>query len=92
MINVPLKETTILHDVQAKFGPSKVILKPASKGHGMVAGRAMRAFFEVCGIRDITCKCLGSTNPVNVVAATVKALQKIKVKGEENEIARVESS
>lgn len=92
MIEVPLKGTTIPHSVESKFGPSRVILKPASKGHGMVAGRTMRAFLEVCGIRDITCKCLGSTNPINVLWATTKALQKIKVKGEENEVTPVEAA
>ncbi|MCM8803913.1 MAG: 30S ribosomal protein S5 [Candidatus Omnitrophica bacterium] len=92
MINVPLKETTIPHSVESKFGPSRVILKPASKGHGMVAGRTMRAFFDVCGVKDITCKCLGSTNPINVLYATIKALNKIKVKREENEIESVKTA
>ncbi|MCM8766613.1 MAG: 30S ribosomal protein S5 [Candidatus Omnitrophica bacterium] len=85
MIEIPLKDGTIPHDVKSKFGPSIVILKPASKGHGMVAGRTMRALFDVCGIKDITCKCLGSTNPINVLYATTKALSKIKVRREENE-------
>jgi len=92
MIDVPLKDSTIPHGVESKFGPSKVILKPAAKGHGMVAGRTMRAFFDVCGIRDITCKCLGSTNPINVLYATVKALKKIKTTGEENETASVKTT
>jgi small subunit ribosomal protein S5 len=78
MITIPLKETTIPYDVKAKSGASYVILKPAVKGHGMVAGRTMRAFFEVSGISDITCKCLGSTNPLNVINATVKALLKLR--------------
>lgn len=92
MIEIPMVDTTIPHDVESKFGPSKVILKPASKGHGMVAGRTMRAFFEVCGIRDITCKCLGSTNPINVLHATVKALKKLKIKEHENETQPVEAT
>ena len=94
-IKVPLKGTTIPHDVKAKHDASLVILKPASKGHGMVAGRTMRAFFEVCGIKDITCKCLGSTNPLNVIRATVKALsmlKEIKTEGEENETSSVEAT
>jgi len=78
MITIPLKGTTIPHSVEAKAGASKVILKPASKGHGMVVGRTMRAFLQVAGIKDITGKCLGSTNPINVVNATVKALLKLK--------------
>ncbi|MDD3726384.1 MAG: 30S ribosomal protein S5 [Candidatus Ratteibacteria bacterium] len=84
-ITIPIKETTIPHEVQAKFGASRVILKPAVRGHGMVAGRAMRAFFEACGVSDITCKSLGSTNPLNVINATVKALLKLKRK-EEDEV------
>ena len=92
MIEVPLKGTTIPHDVESKFGPSKVILKPATRGHGMVAGKTMRAFLDVCGIKDITCKCLGSTNCINVLHATLKALKKIKVKGEEDEITPVEAT
>ncbi|MCM8830545.1 MAG: 30S ribosomal protein S5 [Candidatus Omnitrophica bacterium] len=84
MITVPIIETTIPYDIEAKFGASRVIIKPAVRGHGMVAGRAMRAIFEVCGIPDITCKTLGSTNPLNVVNATVKALLKLNRK-EENE-------
>ncbi|MCM8777451.1 MAG: 30S ribosomal protein S5 [Candidatus Omnitrophica bacterium] len=80
MITIPVKETTIPHEVHAKFGASRVIIKPAVRGHGMVAGRAMRAFFEVCGIADITCKSYGSTNPLNVINATVKALLKLKRK------------
>ncbi|MCX8082575.1 MAG: 30S ribosomal protein S5 [bacterium] len=85
MIAVPIKETTIPHEVSAKFGASRVVIKPAVRGHGMVAGRAMRAFFEVCGISDITCKSFGSTNPLNVINATIKALLKLKRK-EEDEV------
>ncbi len=86
MISVPVSGTTIPFDVKAKFGASRVILKPASKGHGMVAGKTMRAFLEVAGISDITSKCLGSTNPLNVISATVKALSKLKIdKIEKNE-------
>ncbi len=94
MISVPLKETTIPYDVKAKAGASYVVLKPAVRGHGMVAGRTMRAFFEVCGIADITCKCLGSTNPLNVIDATVKALSKLRDtgKGEEVGIPDIDSS
>lgn len=88
MIAIPINETTIPFDISAKFGASQVILKPASKGHGMVAGKTMRAFLEVAGISDITSKCLGSTNPLNVISATVRALSKLKVEreGEINEV------
>jgi small subunit ribosomal protein S5 len=88
MITVPMDETTIPFDVSAKFGASQVILKPASKGHGMVAGKTMRAFLEVVGISDITSKSLGSTNPLNVISATVRALSKLNIptEGDINEV------
>jgi len=79
MIDVPVKGSSIPHEIEAKSGPSRVILKPSSEGHGMVVGKAMRAFFEASGIKDITGKCIGSTNPVNVIHATVKALSQIKI-------------
>jgi len=86
MIKIPLSGTTIPHDVRAKSGASRVVLKPAVRGHGMVAGRTMRALFEVAGIRDITSKCIGSTNALNVLSATIKALSLLKTKeDEENE-------
>lgn len=80
MVEIPLVGTTIPHDVTAKSGASKVILKPAVRGHGMVAGRTMRALFEVMGIRDITSKCIGSTNALNVLNATMKALKMLKIR------------
>lgn len=87
MFSFPLRETTIPHDVRAKSGASRVILKSAVKGHGMVVGKAMRAFLEVAGVRDVTGKCLGSTRPVNVVQATARALQQIKTKEQIHETA-----
>ena len=77
-----MKGTTIPYDVKAKSGAVRVVLKPATKGHGMVAGRTMRALFEVCGIKDITSKCIGSTNPLNVIKSTMKALMQLKLEGE----------
>ncbi|HOL67088.1 MAG TPA: 30S ribosomal protein S5 [bacterium] len=79
MIKIPMQETTIPYPVQAKFGPTRVILKPAARGHGLVRGSAMRSFVETAGVRDITGKCLGSTNPVNVIQATVKAVTKLNL-------------
>jgi len=79
-IRVPLKGTTIPFAVWAKFSASKILLKPAVRGHGMVVGKTMRAFLEVLGVQDIVGKCLGSTNAVNVLNATVKALQQFTVK------------
>ncbi len=77
MMKVDLKGTTLHHQVIAAHGASKVVMKPASVGTGIIAGGAMRAVFEVVGVHDVLAKCLGSRNPVNVVRATLKGLQAI---------------
>jgi len=71
---VPLVDRTIPHAVTADFGAAKVLLRPASKGTGVIAGGSVRAVVESAGIHDILSKSLGSTNPVNVVMATMEAL------------------
>ena len=75
MMKVQLKGPTLHHAVFAAHGASKVVIKPASVGTGIIAGGAMRAVFEVVGVQDVLAKCLGSRNPVNMVRATVKGLQ-----------------
>ena len=75
---VPLVDRTIPHPVTADFGAAKVLLRPASKGTGVIAGGSVRAVVESAGIHDILSKSLGSTNPVNVVMAAMKALRELR--------------
>lgn len=74
MVKVPLKNGTIQHTVIAKHGASTVMMKSAPPGTGIIAGGAMRAVFEVMGVKDVICKIIGSPNPYNVVRATIKGL------------------
>ncbi len=78
MIAVPLKGSTLYYPVVSEFGAAKVVMQPASEGTGIIAGGAMRAVFEVLGVRDVLAKCIGTTNPVNVVYATLKGLRAMK--------------
>ena len=77
MIQVDLKGTTIQYPTKANHGASKVYMQPASDGTGVIAGGAMRAVLEIAGVQNVLAKCYGSTNPVNVVRATFKALQEM---------------
>jgi small subunit ribosomal protein S5 len=76
MIDVELNEGTIWYATSANHGASKVYMQPASEGTGVIAGGTMRALLEAAGIHNVLAKCYGSTNPVNVVQATFKALQR----------------
>ncbi len=78
LVNVSLKGTTISHDIEYKYNASKMLLKPASQGTGLIAGGAARPVLMLAGITDIIAKSLGSNNPNNLVQATVEALSKIK--------------
>jgi len=78
LVKVNLKGSTIPHDIEYKYNASKIVLKPASVGTGLIAGGATRPVLELAGITDIIAKSLGSNNPNNLVKATVDALHKIK--------------
>jgi len=75
LIKIPMVGTTIPHEVRQTYSASRVLLKPASQGTGVIAGGSVRAVVEAAGIRDILAKIHGSTNPVNVTRATIEALR-----------------
>ena len=75
MVKVSLKNGTIHHNVRGEHGAANVLMAPAKPGDGIIAGGPMRAVFEVMGVTDIVCKSLGSSNPYNIVRATLDALR-----------------
>ena len=78
IISVKLNGSTITHDIEVKYNASKILLKPASEGTGVIAGGSVRPVLELAGIKDILTKSLGSNNSSNVVRATMKALSMLK--------------
>jgi small subunit ribosomal protein S5 len=82
MFTVPMRNTTIPHEVLGKFESSTVMLKPASEGTGVIAGGAVRAVMELAGVRDVLTKALGSTTAVNLVQATVDGLKQLRSKAD----------
>jgi small subunit ribosomal protein S5 len=77
LVKAPLKDGTVHHAVYGSHGAAKVMLLPASKGTGIIAGGPMRAVFEVVGVTDVVAKSHGSSNPYNLVRATINALKNL---------------
>ena len=82
MVKIGLKSGTLHHAVTGAHGASKVLIQPASDGTGIIAGGPMRAVFEVMGVQNVLAKCFGSTNPYNVVRATLNALSSMHTPSE----------
>lgn len=80
MINVPLVDGTIPHQIWGQFGAAKVILVPAGAGTGIIAGQAVRAVCEACGVKDILTKSFGTNNSVTLVKATIDAMSKLRTR------------
>jgi small subunit ribosomal protein S5 len=83
MVKIPLKGSTIPHEITVKEGASIVVIKPAPVGTGIIAAGAMRAILELGGVRDVVGKSLGSRNPINIVKATLEALRQLRDPQEE---------
>jgi small subunit ribosomal protein S5 len=78
MIEVPMDGSTIPHAVKGRYGAARVVLVPAGPGTGVIAGAAVRAVCEACGIHDLLTKSFGTANPINLVKATIGALEQIR--------------
>ena len=82
MVSVSLQDATIPHEVLSRFDGAKVLLRPASPGTGIIAGKTVRSVLEAAGIKDVLSKSLGSSNAANVVKATLQALQRLRLREE----------
>lgn len=88
VVEVPLYKHTIPHETYSKFGAAKIVMKPASEGTGVIAGGAARAVLELAGVHNILTKLLGSTNPHNVVKATLQGLRSLRLRKDFEELRR----
>ena len=82
LVKVPMRGRTITHPVEAEFRGGKIILRPAAPGTGVIAGGSMRAVLELAGVRDVLAKSLGSSNPANVVKATMRGIARLHTVGD----------
>lgn len=82
LVNVPMNNHTITHEINAKYGAGKVMMKPASPGTGLIAGGGIRAVLDLAGIKDVLTKSLGSSNPINQVKATFTAIRSMQTREE----------
>jgi small subunit ribosomal protein S5 len=78
LVTVPIADGTIPYDVEGRFGAGHVVLRPAADGTGVIAGAGVRAVVELAGIRNVLTKCIGSTNPHNMVKAAIAALRELR--------------
>ncbi len=78
LVKVNIKGSTIAHDIEHKYNASRIVLRPASEGTGLIAGGAARPVLELAGVQDVLCKSIGSNNPNNLVRCTIEALARIK--------------
>ena len=82
MMTIPLRGTTLQHEIWGVHGATRVFMRPASDGTGVIAGGAMRAVFEVAGVQNVLAKSLGSRNPINMVRATMDGLKRMSLPNE----------
>jgi small subunit ribosomal protein S5 len=86
LFSIPKKGSTITHEILGEYGAARVLLRPASEGTGVIAGGGVRAVLELGGVRDILAKSLGTTNPINMLKATVNGLKRLR---RPEEVARI---